>query len=135
MAAEMKTSKFQLDMDQFCSTRIPGLSSAMKTSTIQLDVDHFLFYTKSRVALFIGTLVKPLVSNGEIIVNAEEKCKIKISFDLIELSRMKDVNRLEFIIRNNYEERTLNGNLVKQFSAVTVSDYINDRSDSLSRSF
>ena len=127
ITAELKTSKME--------RKIPGLSSAMKTSTVELDMDYFLFYTKSRAVIFVGNLVKPLVSNGEIIVDDDEKCKIKINSDHIDFAKMKNINHLEFIIKNNYEERTLNGKLVKQFTAVIVSDYIYEGSDSLSHSF
>ena len=113
---------------------IRKMAAEMKTSKIQVEIDHFLVYRKSRVGLFIGSLVTPLLSDGQVFVKAEEKCKVKINFDLIDLQKMKNVRALEFTIKNTCEEKVYSGTFVKQFSAICISDYIYEGSEPFSRS-
>ena len=99
-----------------------------ETSKIRVEFDHFLFYRKSKVGVIVATLQDPLLSNGAIIANAGETSKIKFKFDIVDLTKLSSARFLELVIRNSYEEKIINGRLVKQFTAERVSDYISDKS-------
>ena len=103
-----------------------------KTTKIQVEIDHFLVYRKSRVGIFIGSLKGVLLSDGQSFVRDGETCKIKIKFDLIDLTKMQNVQALEFIIRKSCEEKSYNGTFVKQFTAISISDYISEKTRSVS---
>ena len=81
------------------------MTSNQATSTIQVEIEHLLYYRKSKIGLFVGTLVEPLMSHGEIFVDAGKECKIKIKFDCIDLQKLRSARVLEFVIRNSCEEK------------------------------
>ena len=64
------------------------MTAERKTSKIQVEIDQFLFYRKSKVGLFIGSLVEPLLSDGQIFAKASETCKVKLKMDNIDLSKI-----------------------------------------------
>ena len=107
------------------------MTAEIKTSKIQVEIDQFLVYRKSKVGIFIGSLIEPLLSDGQIFAKAGETCKIKLKMDTIDLSKLSTVRSLEFIIKNSCEEKNYNGSFVKQFTAISVSDYINDQAKTL----
>ena len=107
------------------------MTTERKTSKIQVEIDQFLFYRKSKVGLFIGSLVEPLLSDGQIFAKAGETCKVKFKMDNIDLSKILSVRSLEFVIKNSCEEKNYNGSFVKQFTALSVSDYIHDQAKTL----
>ena len=105
---------------------IQRMTSEGATSKIQVQIDHLLIYTKSRTGLFIGTLVEPLMSDGQVFVKGGENCKVKIKYDILDFGKLKHTKILEFVIHNSCEEKMLNGTFVKQFTALSVSDYTCD---------
>ena len=107
------------------------MASERETSQIQVEIDQFLYYRKSRVGLFVGILVEPLLSKGKIFVDTGEECKIKIKFDCIDLQKLPDARILEFEIKNSFEEKIHLGKLVKQFTAEAITKYTSDEQKSL----
>ena len=98
------------------------------TSRIKVEIDHFIFYRKSKIGLIIGSLTDCLTSNGSILADEREDCKIKIKLDCVDLTKLGHARFLELTIQNFYEEKFYKGVSVKQFTAVSVSDYISDLS-------
>ena len=96
------------------------------TSKIKVEIDQLLYYRKSRTGIFVGSLVEPLLSDGQVFVKAGDNCKIKIKFDALDLIKMRNTKMMEFIIKNSCEEKMLNGTFVKQITACSVSDYISE---------
>ena len=106
------------------------MTSNQATSTIQVEIEHLLYYRKSKIGLFVGTLVEPLMSHGEIFVDAGKECKIKIKFDCIDLQQLRSARVLEFVIRNSCEEKFYFGRLIKQFTAEAVTNYTSEEAKS-----
>ena len=96
------------------------------TSKIQVEIDHFLLYRKSKVGVITGKLVEPLLSQGQIFVKAGDDCKVKLKIEILDFTKLRNVKILEMAIKNSCEEKMLNGTFVKQFTALSVSDYITD---------
>ena len=102
-----------------------------ETSKIKVEFDNFLFYRKSKVGVIVAKLTEPLLSNGATIAYAGEISKIKFKYDIVDFTKLSTVKFLEIIIRNSYEEKMVNGRLVKQFTAERMTDYISDKSKSV----
>ena len=111
---------------------IREMTSEMKTSKIQVEIDHFLVYRKSKVGLFIGSLVEPLLSDGQVFLNAGETCKIKIKIESVDFTKLPNVKNLEFLVKNSCEEKNYSGTFVKQFTATSITDYVFEKQKTLS---
>ena len=106
---------------------IQKMAVEQTTSKILVEIETFLFYRKSRVGIIAGKLLKPIFSRGCEFAREGEPCNIKFKLDLIDFSRMPDVKIVEVIISNTCEEKAFKGNIVKQFTAKSIPDYISDR--------
>ena len=78
------------------------------------------------MGLLIGKLLKPLISNGAIFLQAGENCKIKYKIDCVDFSKIANTKIIELKIRNSCEEKMFNGTSIKQFTADIVTNYILD---------
>ena len=99
------------------------MAAEQTTSKILVDMDSFLFYRKSGVGVIGGKLLNPIFSHGKVFAIEGELCNIKFRIDLIDFNRLSNVRVLEIIIGNSCEEKSFKGNLIKQFTAKSFTDY------------
>ena len=99
------------------------MTAEQTTSKILIEIDSFLFYRKSGVGIIGGKLLNPLFSQGKVFAIEGEHCSIKFRKNIIDFHRMSDVRVLEIEIENSCEEKSLKGNLIKQFTAKSFTDY------------
>ena len=101
------------------------MDADLNTRLVKLEIDNFVFYRRSKIGLIVGKLVEPLVSKNQVFLNTGEDCKIKFQLDCqnINLQQLATVKVVNFQVESSFEEKTLRGAPVKQFTAKSVLKY------------
>ena len=92
----------------------------MSQKQLNIEIENFIFYRSTKIVLICGKLGKPLISDNRLFLEKGAPCKVKAKAEILNFAILPKIESFDFEVESSYEEKTIRGETIKQFSAIKV---------------